>query len=266
MKKSSLFLLNNAIAAAIMQSVSVAGARHGHVSPLDSTRLFPDADFRVDIDPAIHSSDAPNNGLVDGRAYGTASIFPTFIRKMQQATGKVVHLPEGYSYHVAQVQTLYLTESSVRHTDSSLEGPLNSSDPNGSLTAFYVQESTADAYFDIDDDEMCIPFVEGNVIYFNGGLPHNSVVKSGAVKLVGPFLLQGLKSVGFDEKTPAPTKNSKSSKTRAPKARKAPANLSTLQVQKMTSGGSYVTQTSLAGVGFWLVSLMSLSLGAFFSF
>lgn len=116
---------------------------------------------------------------------------------MQQATGKVVHLPEGYSYHVAQVQTLYLTESSDRHTDSSLEGPLNPSDPNGSLTAFYVQESTADAYFDIDDDEMCIPFVEGNVIYFNGGLPHNSVVKSGAVKLVGPFLLSSLESVGM---------------------------------------------------------------------
>jgi len=283
MKKSYIFLLNNAIAAAIMQSVSVAGARHGHVSPLDSTRLFPDADFRVDIDPAIHSSDAPNNGLVDGRAYGSASIFPTFIRKMQQATGNVVNLPEGYSYHAAQVQTLYLTKSSVRHTDYRLEGaPVNPSDPNGSLTAFYVQESTADAYFDIDDDEMCIPFVEGNVIYFNGGLPHNSVVKSGAVKLVGPFLLQGLQSVGQGKSpatpapatpaptkspaTPAPTKNSKSSKTRAPKASKAPANLSTLQVQKMTSGGSSVTQTSLAGVSFWLVSLMSLSLGAFFSF
>eukprot|EP00986_Skeletonema_menzelii_P014760 scaffold10191_cov240-Skeletonema_menzelii.AAC.1 len=171
---------------------------------------------------------------------------------MQQATGKVVNLPEGYSYHAAQqVQTLYLTESSVRHTDCRLEGaPVNPSDPNGSLTAFYVQESTADAYFDIDDDEMCIPFLEGNVIYFNGGLPHNSVVKSGAVKLVGPFLLQGLKSVVVATPTQAPTKNSKSSKTRAPKARKAPANLSTLQVQKMTSGGSSVTQTSLAGVGF----------------
>ncbi len=133
--------------------MSVAGARHGHghVSSLDSTHLFPDADFRVDIDAATHSSDASNNGQsYDSRAYGKASVFPAFIRKMQEATGKIVNLPEGYSYHDAEVQTLYLTESSRRHTDSRIEGmtPLNPNDPDGSLTAFYVQESTADAYFD----------------------------------------------------------------------------------------------------------------------
>ena len=44
---------------------------------------------------------------------------------------------------------------------------------------------------------MCIPYVEGSAIYFNGGLPHQSIVKSGAVKLVGPFLLSTLESVGF---------------------------------------------------------------------
>ena len=67
------------------------------------------------------------------------------------------------------------------------------------MTAFYVQKqkATADAHFETDDDEMCIPYVEGSAMYFNGGLPHHTIFKSsGAVKLVGPFLLSTLESVG----------------------------------------------------------------------
>ena len=64
-----------------------------------------------------------------------------------------------------------------------------------------MHEATADSHFETDDDELCIPFVEGSAVYFNGGLPHNSIVKSGTVKLVGPFLLSSLESVGS---VPAP--------------------------------------------------------------
>jgi len=205
-------LLNATIAAAIMPSVRVVEADDRHVSSLDSTHLFPGADFNVDIDAATQSSDASYNSKVFDRVYGKASIFPAFIRKMQQATGRIVNLPEGYSFHDVQVQTLYLTESSVRHIDARVEEkgdynikmtPLEDSDE--SLTAFYVQASTADAYFETDDDELCIPYVEGSAIYFNGGLPHQSIVKSGAVKLVGPFLLSTLESVGkAAPETPAP--------------------------------------------------------------
>jgi len=198
-------LLKAAIAAAIMPSVQ---ADDRHVSYLDSTHLFPGADFNVDIDAATQSSDASNNRQsYDSKVYGKALVFPAFIRKMQQATGRIVNLPEGYSFHDVQVQTLYLTESSVRHIDARVEEkgdynikmtPLEDSDE--SLTAFYVQASTADAYFETDDDELCIPYVEGSAIYFNGGLPHQSIVKSGAVKLVGPFLLSTLESVGVSAK------------------------------------------------------------------
>ena len=199
------FLFLNAAIATFMPGVRVF-ADDRHVSPLDSTRLFPDADFRLDVDAATHSSDTSFSGLcddlADGRVYGKASVFPAFIRKLQQATGKIVNLPKGYSFHFhdAQVQTLYLTESSPHHVDARMiEGtvPVDREDSDGSLIAFYVQESTADAYFQTDDDELCIPFVEGSAVYFNGGLPHNSIVKSGAVKLVGPFLLSSLESVGM---------------------------------------------------------------------
>eukprot|EP00984_Skeletonema_dohrnii_P019361 scaffold9217_cov150-Skeletonema_dohrnii-CCMP3373.AAC.7 len=192
-------LLKATIAAAIMPSVFVvvAVADDRHVSSLDSTRLFPGADFKDDIDASTQSSNASNNRQsYDGKVYGKASVFPAFIRKMQQATGRIVNLPDGYSFHDHDVQTLYLTESSVRHTDVRVEGRTPLEDSEESLTAFYVQESTADAYFETDDDELCIPYVEGSAIYFNGGLPHQSIVKSGAVKLVGPFLMSTLESVG----------------------------------------------------------------------
>ena len=189
--------VNAAIAATIMSSERVL-ADDRHVKQLDSTHLFPDADFRVDVD-AASTSDAFSDHQYhdDGRVYGKASVFPPFIRKMQQVTGKIVNLPEGSSSHDAQVQTLYLTESSPRHIDERVngKGPVDHEDSNGSLVAFYVHEAAADAYFEIDDDELCIPFVEGSAVYFNGGLPHNSIVKSGAVKLVGPFLLSSLECV-----------------------------------------------------------------------
>ena len=190
-------LLNAAIAAAIMPAGHIVVADDRHVSYLDRTRLFPDIDYSVKVDAATQSSDASNNHQShDGKVYGKASVFPAFIRKMQQATGRIVNLPDGYSFHDHDVQTLYLTESSVRHTDVRVEGRTPLEDSDESLTAFYVQESTADAYFETDDDELCIPYVEGSAIFFNGGLPHQSIVKSGAVKLVGPFLLSTLESVG----------------------------------------------------------------------
>eukprot|EP00984_Skeletonema_dohrnii_P032623 scaffold27046_cov75-Skeletonema_dohrnii-CCMP3373.AAC.1 len=240
-------LLNAAIAAAILPSVRVVVADDRHVSSLDSTHLFPGADFNVDIDAATHTSDASYNSKVFDRVYGKASIFPAFIRKMQQATGRIVNLPDGYSFHNVQVQTLYLTESSVRHIDARVEEkgdyniemtPLEDSDE--SLTAFYVQESTADAYFETDDDELCIPYVEGSAIYFNGGLPHHSIVKSGAVKLVGPFLLSTLESVGkAPSPTPRPTKAGKEPKTSKP----TPSSTK----RKLRSDGASESDKSLKG-------------------
>mmetsp|Transcript_25286 Transcript_25286/g.50615 ORF Transcript_25286/g.50615 Transcript_25286/m.50615 type:complete len:236 (-) Transcript_25286:163-870(-) len=224
---------------------------------------------------------------------GKASVFPAFIRKMQQATGRIVNLPEGYSFHDVQVQTLYLTESSVRHTDVRVEGRTPLEDSDESLTAFYVQESTADAYFETDDDELCIPYVEGSAIYFNGGLPHQSIVKSGAVKLVGPFLLSTLESVGFDgycgtdnddarkcevecfgtddpcpsgeqcqspeECVEPPPSSSKASKVpKAGKARTAGKVSSSLQVQQMKSSGSGSSLPLTSLVGICLVSIVAL--------
>ena len=52
------------------------------------------------------SSDASNNRQsYDSKVYGKSSVFPAFIRKMQQATGRIVNSSKGYSFHEVQVQT-----------------------------------------------------------------------------------------------------------------------------------------------------------------
>ena len=254
-----------------------------HVSSLDITALFPDAYFRVNVDASTHSSTASNNPQTDngiGRVFGKASVYPAFIQKLHQATGKIVNL-EGYSHPFhdveVEVQTSYLTKSSVRHVDTLFEGeggiiklnPLEES----ALTAFYVHESTAEAHFETDDDELCIPCIKGRVIYFNGGLPHHTILKSGsgAVKLVGPFQLSTLESVWSFPPTPSPTPGkytpptptSKASKSANPKAAKStPCSVTaaTLQVQQMKSGGSSVSPL------FGLATIVALAVGSLFFF
>eukprot|EP00984_Skeletonema_dohrnii_P027216 scaffold16716_cov146-Skeletonema_dohrnii-CCMP3373.AAC.7 len=273
-------LLNaiSAITAVIifMPSGSFVLADDRHVSSLDSTVLFPDAYFRVNVDASTHSSTASSNQQTDngiGRVYGKASVYPAFIQKLQQATGKIVNL-EGYSHPFhdvdVEVQTSYLTESSVPHVDCLMgKGGIIKLNPleESTLTAFYVHESTAEAHFETDDDELCIPCVKGRVIYFNGGLPHHTILKSGsgAVKLVGPFQLSTLKSVGIVVVTGpsispsiAPsTPTSKASKSANPKATKSTpvAVTTTLQVQEMKSGGSSVSPL------FGLATIVALAVG-----
>eukprot|EP00978_Attheya_sp_CCMP212_P021561 scaffold63092_cov45-Attheya_sp.AAC.1 len=51
-----------------------------------------------------------------------------------------------------------------------------------------------DAYFDHGDTS--VPIVEGSLVHFQGGKPHNTVVNSGFVNMLGPFDIMGFKSVG----------------------------------------------------------------------
>ena len=158
------------------------------------------------------------------------------------------------------------------------------------MTAFYVQKATADAHFETDDDEMCIPFVEGSAMYFNGGLPHHTVLKSsGAIKLVGPFLLSTMESVGdpcapgapspkpprcFPTQSPidpppptqAPVTTStstmqtaKSAKSRAPKSSKSPGGGGIITSQLKSDGSSLAP---IAGVT-TVASIVIVAFGVF---
>lgn len=60
---------------------------------------------------------------------------------------------------------------------------------------FYVLNDNPYAYFELNDEELCIPIVKGNFITFNGHSLHRTVIDDGSVDLLGPFDVQRVKCV-----------------------------------------------------------------------
>ncbi len=59
---------------------------------------------------------------------------------------------------------------------------------------FVVLNINPDAYFVHGDVQ--IPILEGSLVHFMGGIPHNTIVNSGSVQLLGPFDAKGFTGVG----------------------------------------------------------------------
>ena len=72
--------------------------------------------------------------------------------------------------------------------------------------AFVMLNSNEKAHFDHHGEEydrdgdggMCVPVVKGKVVHFDGSVPHNTIVNSGFVQLLGPFHASSMTSVGDD--------------------------------------------------------------------
>jgi len=75
---------------------------------------------------------------------------------------------------------------------------------------FVFLNSNPDAHFQYDDDKetgqegMCIPVVAGNLVAFPGRIPHNTVIESGEVRLLGTFEMERLGLVGQATLVPTP--------------------------------------------------------------
>ena len=71
--------------------------------------------------------------------------------------------------------------------------------------AFIPLNSNPDAYF--QQGGMSVPIVKNSLIQFKGNEPHNTVVKSGVVNMLGPFQVgpfgaSGILRVGMMGSTP----------------------------------------------------------------
>ena len=53
----------------------------------------------------------------------------------------------------------------------------------------FFSNTNEDAYFETEDDDLCIPIVAETFVSFDGRVPHRTVVMSGHVDMVGPFSL-----------------------------------------------------------------------------
>lgn len=125
-----------------------------------------------------------------GKTTGIVSLKPAFVASIKSKAGLAPF------HERASVQTTFLSSSSVRHVDKL---PFNEEGirppvPKGEQVGFVPLETNDDAYFDVDNE--CIPIREGNLVQFDGHLPHHTVVNSGSVSLLGPFHTKTMHNVG----------------------------------------------------------------------
>lgn len=175
-----------------------------HVIPMTDVLIFAEANYHIDVDAAIMSE---ANGRYsyygdgacqrDGRFFGSARVNSSFLRRMQQYAGIDLALSDVDTSDdtiLHKVETTHLAKSSPVHTDAIVgkRGRFRRRHEEGHLpVGFYVLKDNPGAYFEIGDDELCIPVVEGSFVTFNGRRPHRTVINTGSVDLLGPFEMFG---------------------------------------------------------------------------
>ncbi len=148
-------------------------------------------DFRDEVD-AANACDATaySNGSV---TRGLALVYPPFLKKIEKEFGHGTIHPTALEEAVHHVQTKRFTETTQLHRDSytneqGLRQGVGESD-NG-MVGFIFRNTNEDAHFETDDDGgFCFPVREGTFMSFDGSKPHQTIVNSGHVELIGPFLL-----------------------------------------------------------------------------
>jgi len=133
---------------------------------------------------------------------GEANIAPELLESIKKRVGVINFSPAFYrrpDYDVpeeergataagvtevgALTDTRILTHTSPVHSDHVPEtGKVVDGDRD---VAFVMLNSNPDAYF--QHGETSVPIVEGSLVSFDGRTPHNTVVNSGYVHILGPF-------------------------------------------------------------------------------
>jgi hypothetical protein len=162
-----------------------------HVKSMTATRLFPGAQYGIDVDASEKSWSEIVNTRAD-RSFGRAWLEKRFIREMQEFGG-VYSSDLSSGDALTKMRVTHIVKTSEWHTDGIVGGGRLSA--GSSQQGFYVLNDNPHAYFETDDDELCIPFVRGSFLAFNGRKPHRTVINDGSVDLLGPFDLPSLKCV-----------------------------------------------------------------------
>lgn len=93
------------------------------------------------------------------------------------------------------IATSKIAKTTNRHTDCCIVDKDGKQFPyEKATTAFIFMNDNPEAYFNYDD--MSIPIKKGSLVVFKGDRPHNTIVRSGTVDLLGPFEGNWLTVVG----------------------------------------------------------------------
>ena len=178
-----------------------------------------------------HQAIGPSVSIVEkaiirgGKLRGKARVSRSLINSVND----VFHLP-GMNAMEYDEATLFNTQvidaTTDKHVDSYLvpDGERHLVE-NDKRVAFVFLNTNQDAHFVHDD--VSVPVVEGTLVHFNGAIPHQTIVNSGVVQLLGPIYSNDFTAtVGNDDVvgTSSPTElPTKAKTTKTPKATKAPA-------------------------------------------
>jgi len=198
-------------------------------------------DFRVEVDAAnacdaaAHSNHDPIN-----TARGLALVYPSLLKKIEKEMGHGTIHPTVLEEAVHEVQTKRFIETSRLHRDFYFneQGVRQSVRENGNgIVGFIFGNTNEDAHFETDDGGLCVPVVKGTLMSFDGSIPHQTIVKSGHVELIGPFLLssKALPRVLSVNPTYEPSSSPSFAPSTTTKASKSPKSSKAANISQITS-------------------------------
>eukprot|EP00984_Skeletonema_dohrnii_P003505 scaffold1185_cov106-Skeletonema_dohrnii-CCMP3373.AAC.1 len=222
------------------------------VSPLGGVNLL---DYHIEVNAADACAAPDGNGPTMPFTKGAALVYPSLLAKIKKVVGPR-NVNSAALEAVRQVQTLHFMESSARHVDNSMDaetGKVSQWLKKDDVVGMIFGNTNEGAYFETDEGELCVPVVEGVFLAFDGSIPHRTVMKSGHINLIGPFILSSDalatgSAVAKGDHTPAPTaaptaaKSGKSPKSG--KGQKAPKSASAFV--STTTNASYIDAQKLA--------------------
>jgi hypothetical protein len=178
-----------AVAAAVLLAGTQSVEAKSLASPLGGINALLDFHVEVDAASACDAAAAYSDGSI---TRGSASVYPSLLKKIEKAIGHGTIHPAALEEAVHQVQTKRFMETSPLHRDfytdeHGVRQGVGEND-NG-MVGFIFGNTNEDAHFETDDGSLCFPVVEGTFMSFDGMQPHQTVVNSGHVELIGPFLL-----------------------------------------------------------------------------
>lgn len=147
--------------------------------PPDAAAVDP---FTVLNLPSPHQETTMHPKLCDERYIGKAHLPPTFTSTIMETLG-ILPTPDPDG---SIVTTMKMFASTPRHKDHDVSGE--------GVAAFIFMNSNPNAYFDYGDTS--VPIIKGNLVSFDGNVPHNTVIKKGSVEILGPWFGTWFSEVG----------------------------------------------------------------------
>jgi hypothetical protein len=131
------------------------------------------------------------------RQRGVARLSDSYAAKLKVDLG-IVFDPSPDSNRLLQI--IEFKETSEPHIDAYPSDHSNNKNQprrivDDTLVAFVMLNDNPDAYF--NHGETSVPISKGTIIKFPGTIPHNTIVNSGSVKLLGPFDVDTFQGVGL---------------------------------------------------------------------